>query len=146
QITFTWKDNKFTIDNWPLNDLKLPKFDLNNLPGSGTCSGKIIVDSLPIDTKFNLTPSLKISPAVDSQAATLDITITGTFDLQVTSSAYKGDPLLTVNLGTLNWPVPLPSSGSYDWSALANSFVDAIKNGAKSIFENLLTKPENLAK
>jgi len=146
QITFTWKDNKFTVDNWPLNDLKLPKFDLKDLHGAGKCSSKVVMDLLPIDTKFNLTASLKISPAVPPKAATLDITITGTFDLLATSSAYKDDPVLRADLGTLTWPVPLPVGGSYDWSALANSFVDAIKNAAKSIFENLLTKPENLAK
>lgn len=145
QFNFTWAKDKFTVEDWPLPDLDLPSFDLTNLAGEGVCS-QIILDLLPIDSKFNLHAGLAVSPPGAGKAATLDIKLSGTFDLQVTSSAYANDPLVTANIASATVHLPLPAGGTYDWNALANSFVEAIKGAAQSIIDNLLLDPVNLAK
>jgi hypothetical protein len=140
-IQFTWDENGFTVENWPLQGLNLPKFDLDDIKGSGACS-QVIMDSLPIDTKFDIDASLSIDPPSGDTPAMLAINLNGSFNLVVSASAYKSDPLLTVPIVNVPIRVPFPTSGGYDWSLLRDEFVNALKAAGESMINNLLTGPD----
>ncbi len=143
-LTFEWDDKGFRVKNWPLRELALPKFDLENLKGEGACS-QVILDLLPIDSRFNLDVSFSIQPPLNGPA-TLDITLNGTFDLAVTSGAYRNDPLLRANVVNATARIPFPSAGGYDWDKLRDGFVGTIKQAGESIVQNLLRNAKNVAK
>lgn len=144
-FAFAWENNQFLVEDWPLQNFRLPDFEFTNVKGSGNCS-QLVIESLPIDSTFNLHVGLTITPAQNGTKAMLRLTVSGTFDLVVTSTAYRSDPLLTANIAEARLDIPLPDSGRYDWNALPNAFVDAIKGAAESIFQNLFQDPANLAK
>ena len=143
-LTFDWDDQGFHVRNWPLRDLALPNFDLQNVKGEGACS-QVVLESLPIDSKFNLDVNFSIQPPLNGPA-TLNITLNGTFDLVVTSSAYKNDPLLRANIVNATARIPFPSMGGYDWDKLRDGFVETIKQAGESIIQNLLRDAKNVAK
>lgn len=144
-LSFDWDDDGFHVTNWPIQNLDLPKFDLENLKGAGSCS-QVIMELLPIDSEFNLDVSFSIQAPQNGGPAMLGITLNGYFDLVVTSSAYKDDPLLRANIVNATTAIPFPSSGGYDWGKLKDGFVQAIKSAGESIIQNLLEDPENVAK
>lgn len=140
-LDFTWDDTGFHVDNWPLSGLRLPDFSFDDIRGSGDCAS-VVISKLPIKSKFNLTSKLSITA---TPRPALRITITGTFDLVCNSAVYSGT-ILTANIGQAVLDVPLPLSGSFDWNALGEAFVDCIKGVAQSVFQNLVEDPANLAK
>jgi hypothetical protein len=146
QISFAWANDQFTIENWPMQNLALPDFELTDITGAEPYS-QTIIDSLPISTKFNLTTAMSITPP-GTGAATLNITFTGSFSLQAVTGAYSGsDSLIEAQIASTTLHIPFPTvTGGYRWSDLADALVQAIKNAGTSIIQNLLDDPVNLAK
>lgn len=143
-LDFVWDDDGFRVTNWPLGKIKLPDFDIENLRVDGACPVSGIV-RLPVTSKVDVTPSFTVSLGNDGTPV-LNLTLTGTLDLVVASSAYRSDPILTANLGQAKLSVPFPGTGRFTWDSLGSAFVDCITNAAGSIFKNLVEDPANLAK
>lgn len=145
---FVWDENGFRVTNWPLGHVKLPNFDFDNIQASGSCPLSGII-KIPIESEINITPSFSItletvSPSIDKKPF-LNITLTGSLDLVVSSSAYP-NALLSAPIGNAQLKVPFPGTGAFTWDTLANSFIDCIKSAASSIFDTLIKDPRNLAK
>lgn len=146
---FVWDDNGFRVTDWGLGKIKLPDFNFNNLTLDGTCPASGIIQ-IPIRSKVDITPSFSIqmlTPQGQNTASPfLQITINGSLNLVVGSSAYASDPLLTANIVNAQLNIPFPATGGFTWDTLGNSFVDCITSAAASIFDNLVKDPQNLAK
>ena len=146
---FVWDDNGFRVADWGLGKIKLPDFNFNNLTLDGACPISGIIQ-IPIQSKVDITPSFSIqilTPQGQNTASPfLQITINGSLNLVVGSSAYASDPLLTANIVNAQLNIPFPATGGFTWDTLGNSFVDCITSAAASIFDNLVKDPQNLAK
>lgn len=142
-LAFTWDERGLRVEKWPLPNLSLPEFSFDDLKGSGTCAAKRVLQSLPVRSGFTLDATLAIELGTP---ATLVVTFAGTFTLETTSWAHRDDPIITVPIASARLRVPFPGAKGYDWAALADGFVGAIKEAASSVFENLLADPKTLAK
>lgn len=146
---FVWDDNGFRVTDWGLGKIKLPDFNFNNLNLDGACPASGIIQ-IPIRSKVDITPSFSIQMLTPQGQNTpspfLQITINGSLNLVVGSSAYASDPLLTANIVNAQLNIPFPATGGFTWDTLGNSFVDCITSAAASIFDNLVKDPKNLAK
>lgn len=151
---FTWDDgNGFEVTNWKLGALKLPNLvfvakDFEDSLPEGKCAMSGIVE-LPIKSELNLTPSFSVklleTPGQTAASPHLVITLNGSFDLVVNSSAFP-DVLLSAPIGNATLVIPFPGTDNFTWDTLALSFVDCLKGAAYSIFETLIANPQNLAK
>ena len=145
---FVWDENGFRVTNWPLGHVKLPDFDFENIPASGSCPLSGIL-KIPITSEVTITPSfsitLEVVPPSTDKKPFLNITLAGSLDLVIVSSAYP-DALLSAPIGNAQLRVPFPGTGAFTWDMLANSFIDCLKSAASSIFDTLIKDPRNLAK
>jgi hypothetical protein len=144
---FVWDAKGFRVTNWPLGKVKLPDFDFTNISLSGNCPVSGIL-KIPIKSKLNITPDLNVTlepvPSSEQKRPTLTVTLKGSLDLVVGSSAYP-ETILSAPIGNARLSVPLTDKG-FTWNMLADSFVDCLKSAAAGIFETLIRDPRNLAK
>ncbi|HEX8172017.1 MAG TPA: hypothetical protein VF824_15880 [Thermoanaerobaculia bacterium] len=136
-LTISWSESQgLRFENFPLDfpaNFEIPDI---NFP-SGACVGKQILQSLPIDTTYNLDSSFSFT------SGALVITFQGSFALTA-----MNQQVLTIQLQTLTATIPPPTggSGALQWSDIPGWIATTIIDNAGAMLQQVLNDPASMAK